>query len=444
MLIPGAFAVAGGMSSSDQSATDAAAQQARDSKARCAAFARTVVTQIQQYVDGFDAAEDKSKASPSLPSIAKFRQQAGDVVAQVGQAGCDPADFRVTFGRRLGQVEARGTLGTSVRDLLVANARDVLGPSMPRRVVVAAGADLSATLAKLPTGSTVVLPAGRFRLDHTLLVAQDLTVVGVGRGQTRILSSAGVAAVMLVAPVRLRLQDLTITHRSRRPASVLAMRAGRTEVDHVGLNGARAAQPTAPGSSPSALDLVHGGHGIIVVSAESLVVRDSAVTDNDAGGVVVSGRSAPRLVDVDVARNGVCGLCFLGRSAGTVRAGHVSGNGIGVVLGGHAAPSLHGTVISGNTKAGVITQQRSHPLLVGNTIENNGQLGVAAYGRSAPVLRGNTFGDNSQAAMVFLGTSRGQTSGNHCSGGGYGVVLDGSASPDLGDPDCTVQDQRMR
>ena len=119
-------------------------------------------------------------------------------------------------------MRASTDLGSAVAATLVANVRDVLDPGAPRRVEVAPGDDLGARFDSVPSGSTLVLAAGTYRIDRPLVVIQDVTIRGAGPGRTHIVSTAADAAFLQPASVRLGLRDLEVRHTGTSAASVLA------------------------------------------------------------------------------------------------------------------------------------------------------------------------------------------------------------------------------
>ena len=467
MLIPGAIALSGRSAPQTSSEDDLAKQQERAARVRCAGYAQVVADQIQAYVSRFDMENVKAgTAPPAVPSIPKLRQQVTQLTARVGGEGCDAAVFRTDLTRKLDAVRARGPLGEAVTNTLVANVRDVLEPGTPRHVDVDAGADLGAAVAAAPSGSTLTLAAGRFALEDPLVVLQDLTLRGAGLDETTIVSTAADAVLLQAAPVRLVAADIAFAHRGRKPASVLVLRAGTARLDAVSVSDAtaRVGRKKASASVP---DLAGGGNGIIALGNQALVLRDSVVHDNDASGVVASADARPRISETSVSGNGLCGVCFLGGSKGSVTTSTLRDNGIGVIVGNRARPTLHDNTVSGNQRAGMVTQERARPVVRANRFTDNGDIGIAVYGRSVPDLRGNTvtghsqvgivvntdpparpvvtgnsLSGNTQAGLVFLGRSLGRAVRNQCTGSSPGVVLGGTSRPDVTAESCPVRDER--
>jgi parallel beta-helix repeat protein len=192
----------------------------------------------------------------------------------------------------------------------------------------------------------------------------------------------------------------------------------------------------------------------------------SSSSDNAVGGLLVA-TGAPAVRASTFRDNDVCGLCYLGRSAGRVTRSEVSGNGAGLMLGERSAPVLEDNRVTRNEQAGLVIEGTTRPVVRRNVIRDNGGIGVAVYASGSPRLVANTVGghrqtgilvdvhpratprlqdnvlrDNGSAGVVFMGRSRGSALGNSCSGARFGLVLDGAAAPVLRGNDCVLQDQR--
>ena len=350
-----------------------------------------------------------------------------------------------------------------MRGALAANVLGVLDETaQPMRHRLEAGEDLATVVSQLPTGATLTLPAGRFRVGRTLALIQDVTIQGAGQGRTVVTTSADGAGLVLTSQVALRMRGLRMEHRGPGAASVLLLRAGTAELDDVAITGATRAAPVAPGSRA----VLTGGSGIVLAGADQLTMRDSASSGNAVAGLLVA-TGAARVRSSTFSGNDVCGVCYLGNATGRLSGSRVSGNGAGVMLGERSAPALTDNEIEQNQEAGVVVEGRTRARLRGNLMRDNGPLGVAVYGSASPLLGGNTLvahdqagilldvvasatprvlgnllRDNGSAGLVLTGRSTGTVADNICTGARFGLVLDGAADPDLDDNDCAIQDQR--
>jgi parallel beta-helix repeat protein len=468
MLIPTALALTNRQSSQGPTAEELARRDAEAQKQRCVGIATRVADQIESYVQRFDADPGGvGSSAPAVPSIPKLRSQVADLTARVGGDGCDVAVFRTALARRLESVRSSTELGAAVAGTLVANVRDVLEPGTPRRVAVPAGKDLWQAFVAVPSGSTLVLGPGTFRVDRPLVVLQDVTLTGAGPGRTRIVSTAKEAALLQPAPSHLSMSRLTLAHGGGAAASVLLLREGSARLDRVTVSGAvmRAGSDRATGAVP---DLASGGNGIIAATNGRVVVSRSRLLDNEAAGLVTSAASRPQVADTVIAGNGLCGACFLSRSAASIRGSTLRQNQIGILVGDRARPTVRDNVIATNARAGVVSQQRAVPRILDNRVRGNGDIGIAVYNRSSARVQGNTVSGhrqvgivvstdrsadprvvdntmlaNTRAGVAFLAEAGGTVAGNRCAGGSAGLVLGGSSRPSLSrSGSCPVRDER--
>ena len=462
MVIPGVVLVSSALSS--RQADDAQTEDARE--ADCSSFVVRLVTALGAFTEQFDGLTATGAAKiPPMPSMPQLRTEAVAFDEQLAQSDCGEAEARTAIEKWRQADGATGPLAEGVRAALAANVLDVVKGSDGRvRHELTSGEDLATVLSRMPSGATVVLPAGRFTLDSTTAFVQDTTIQGAGRGRTTIASRAQGAGLVLASQVALRMSGVRVEHRGGGTASVLLLRAGTAALQDVQVAGASRNGPVAPGA-PAVLS---GGSGIVLAGGQRLSMRASTSTRNAVGGLLVaSGR--PEVRGSSFRGNDVCGVCYVGKSSGRLRDSVLVGNGAGVILGDRSAPVVNDNRIEDNRQAGLVVQGASRPRLARNTVRGNGGIGVAVYGaaspqvtansvsgheqagilvkvaaRATPRIRGNSLRGNGSAGVVFMGRSSGTATDNTCSGAEFGLVLDGSAAPVLGRNDCALQDQRSR
>lgn len=465
LAVPGALLVASVLDRQDdqQRDTDAAREGV------CAGRVDRLVSALNAFADQFDGLSAlDAETIPPMPSMDQLREETSAFETELAQADCASAEARDAIEQWRDGADSRGPLSRAVRAALAANVlyelRDDEGGygGGPVRLRVAPEDDLRAAVEGLPAGATVVLPAGRFRLNRTLAVIQDLTIRGAGSGRTTVTTDAPTAGILLASQVRLRLEGLRVQHGGGGTASVLVLRAGAAELEGVEVAGATRQGPAARGPQAA----LAGGSGVLMAGAERLVMIDSASSNNAVAGLLVA-TGTPRVSASRFEGNGACGVCFIGTASGRVSGSRLLSNGAGMLLGERSAPVLQENTVAANRRAGLILEGATRPVVQGNTLRSNGSIGVAVYGKAAPRVAGNDvsghaqagvladvtarsvprvldneLGDNGSAGLVFMGRSGGVVSGNSCSGSRFGLVLDGEADPRLSDNDCAVQDQR--
>lgn len=460
MVVPGMVLMAG--ATGRQPGSDA--QDAATRERACVSLVDRLVAALGAITGQFDGLSVLgTERIPPMPSMERLRAEAVAFDERLAQTDCRRADARTAVEQWSRAGGASGPLAESVRAALAANVVDVVsGGAGPVRRDVRAGEDLADVLSRLPSGATVVLPEGRFALDRTVAFVQDVTIRGAGRGRTVITTRAQGAGMVLASQVGLRLSGVRIEHRGGGTASILLLRAGTAVLRDVHVTGAPRRAPVGRGSQ----GVLAGGSGIVVAGGEALSLRAFTSSRNAVAGLLVA-TGEPRVRASSFRGNGVCGVCYIGRSAGRVVDSVVVGNGAGVMFGERSAPVVEDNRIEQNKQAGLVLEGAAHPRVRRNTVRGNGGIGVAVYGTASPRLSGNAvtghrqagvlvdvgaratprlldnqLRDNGSAGLVFMGRSGGSASGNACSGSRFGLVLDGSAAPVLDTNDCAVQDQR--
>lgn len=458
IVIPGALLVSTAVGRTQDKQDDTAR------KTSCEALIDTMVKGLDTFTRQFDGlpvlGTDKI---PPMPSMPQLRDEAAGLERQLERTDCPTKDARDAVAKWRQDEGAQGPLAEGVRSALAANVIDVLdGNDSPERHVLGTGEDLETVLSGLPSGATLVLPAGEFELDRTVAFVQDITIEGAGADRTTISSRAQGVGLALASQVAMRVSGVRLTHAGGGTASVLLLRAGSAELENVQVSGAtRDASAAKAGGG-----VLSGGSGIVLAGGLKLRMLGSQASHNAVGGLLVA-TGTPQVRQSTFRGNKVCGVCYVGNAKGRLLASVVVGNGAGVMLGDRSGPVIEGNRIERNKQAGLVIEAGSRPMVRDNRIRANGGIGAAIYAKASPRLVGNrisghrqagilvdvqkgatprleknTLRDNGSAGLVLTGRSGGLVAGNVCVGGRFGLVLDASAAPVLRGNNCMVQDQR--
>jgi nitrous oxidase accessory protein NosD len=421
--------------STDEPTPEEAAQERRSRG--CGALAADIAEAVQAWVDDFapaaaatDEGGDPGIVEPGtdLPVVARNYQERRD------QLGCRPREFQHQLTREMARVEGEGPVGQAVAAAVRAQALATAGP--PRNVEVGPDDDLQAAILRADPGAVVRLAAGEHVVDEPLMLLQPVTIVGAGRDETAVVSSAEGAAIAFIGEGGIRLEDLEVRHTGEAPASVLVFTTGSVELARV-----RAAGGVADESGTSGFGVVLGGAAATDAGAPQ-ELDDVEVVDNAAGGIAVVDEAAPTIVASTVRDNAGCGVCYLGVAGGQLRGGTAIGNEVGVALGNTADPIIERLEAHDNTTAGVVVEAQASGTFEDGEVLANGPIGVLVRDEAAPTLVGLTVEDHGDAAIVFGGTAGGTVRDVVCGGGGLAIVLIESAEPDVADAGCPVQDER--
>jgi hypothetical protein len=382
---------------------------------RCRQVAPQVLAAIQDYVDAYGTAvSGRSETKPVSPAAGDRRLRAAITNArkEIGNFGCDTADYQSALTDGLGDISVRGPLANAVLLRLKASMSGSSATGAePVTRDVAPGDDLPTVLSQVAPRSTLRLAAGTYRLPQALVLLQGVTLVGRGSGRTVLRSTARDTSVLVLTDGRVDLRRLTLRHGGRKPASVLVGGPSSSiALTDVVVAGGRSAASRA------------GGNGVLMSArsdarasrATTLEVTRSTVTGNDNAGILLTGGHRASVVRARLLANGQCGICFADASSGAVHRSGFTGNAVGVAALG-----------------------RSRPAVLDSTF-TRGQIGVQAAGTAQVVVRRSVVDSASRAGLLFGGRSGGRVARATCRGVRFGVVVSADAAPYVTGGDCAV------
>jgi nitrous oxidase accessory protein NosD len=435
-LLSGGCSSAG---STDELTPEEAAQEQRFRG--CGALAAEIADATQAWVDAVAPAEGTAEegsaedgASPGTgepdtqPMVVRNYQERRD------QLGCRPREFQHQLGIELERVEGEGPGGRALAAAVRAQVLVPTGP--PRSVEVDPDDDLQTAILRAEPGAVVRLAAGEHAIDEPLILLQPVTLIGAGRDETAVVSSAAGAAIAFLGEGGIRLADLEVRHTGEAPASVLVFTAGSVELTRV-----RATGGVANESGTSGFGVVLGG-AAATGAGVTQELDEVEVADNAAGGVAVVDAAAPTIVASTASDNAGCGFCYLGSAGGRLGASTAVGNDVGVALGDTADPVVDQLRASGNRQAGIVVEAEATGSFQDAVVRDNGPIGVLVRDDAAPTLAGPTIEGHDEAAIVFGGRAGGTVRDAACTDGGLGIVLFEAADPDVTEPGCAVHDER--
>lgn len=351
-----------------------------------------------------------SRTVPADPAAAVTRAVEAARLAR-DRYSCDDDAFTRGLEVGLGAIVAEGPIADAV---LRRASASVLGTVRQGSGdwAVGASADLRDVLARAAEGTTVVLPAGVFEFDTTLVLLQGVTLRGAGADATVLRSSATDAGIIAITASPVRFEALALEGAAESPSTLLiAGPAASLALTGVRISGALAA----------AGSVGLGGAGVYLASTgeaastrgTTFEMTDSTISDNAWTGIAVGGGHRVSVVSSTFARNGEVGIMFLEGSGGSVADSVFTGNRVAIAAGGTSAPSLLRSTISG------------------------GNVGVQVDADAAPLVDGLSIDGTSSAAVAFGGSSSGSITGTTCVDVAYGIVIADGAAPVLGDNACS-------
>ena len=227
-------------------------------------------------------------------------------------------------------------------------------------------------------------------------------------------------------------QNLAIEHVGDSAASVVLAVGAAVHLDAVVLSGAVADEENGGGNG---LLLSAGRDDEIGPATVDSRIVNSRIVDNMVAGIAVTDDLAPLIENNLVARNALCGICFLERSAGTATANLVEGNEFGIQVGDQAAPMIMGNDISGNTLVGIVLLGTNTAVIADNTLAENGEVAIAVQEQGRSEIRSNTIGAH-LFGITLVNESAASVTGNLISDADVGIQVAEQANP-------TVVDNRL-
>jgi len=396
----------------------------------CEVSADEIVERFDAFVEPYrDLSPEEFLGRPELDGLDDFQadvaQIVGRVTTDVGD-DCSDADLEAQVEDAL-QSYGRDDV---LNQFLVGSILQGLEVE-PRDVVVTPADDLLTILPLLGPGSSITFSEGTFTLDASLLVQSELTMIGAGRNETILRSSAEAAAIAVLAEGDLVMNDMSVQHVGDLPGSVIIAFDAPVELVRVGISGAVADEDGAGGSGLVVTGITEPEDGAPAPSiAVVTTIDDSRFFDNDSAGIAVTAASTPTILNSEVAANGQCGICYFDSAGGQLQGTTVSANGVGVQASGASSPEVAMNEFVDNLVAGMLIEASSAAVLANNSFVGEEAIGVDIQGEASPSLQQNRFGPHA-VAISIRGQSAATVSQNVLTGGEVGLLVGGAANPSV-------------
>ena len=332
-----------------------------DSVSSCEASAQQIVGRLDIFLEPYTDLAPDVFLTTELEGLVDFQNDVAETVVNVAgnpNDNCTERDLEGQLELALEQYAGEGTLN----QYLVSLVRQ--GVQVERRdVIVGPDDDLIAVLGTLGPGSSITFTKGVFTLDTSILVQGDLVLVGAGRDETILESTADTAAIAVLAGGSMVMNDFTVRHIGDLPASVVvAVDSSLELVNMVILGGV----VNGEGGGGSGIVLTQTDQ---VTSVPVVAIDKSVISNNGAAGIAITGTYEPRILNSVIELNVQCGICFFGTAAGQVQSTTLQGNGVGVQASSQSAPELSLNMFVDNEVVGLLIEDESAATVVANSFE---------------------------------------------------------------------------
>jgi parallel beta-helix repeat protein len=328
---------------------------------------------------------------------------------------------------------------------------------------------LEAAVDAVPTGTTITLEPGIYRLAEPLDIHQPLRLVGAGMNQTKIVSEAEGYVILFSGDGPFIVENITFRHEGEAMADVVVVEGGEVAFTRCLFTGAvvmgeeeadRAGLRLAESTSGLVQDCVAERNervGILVEEEAQVTLEANACSDNGIGigyggdtsgvarqnrctsneiGIKVAGQAQPTL-EGNVCSDNEAGILYRDNTDGVARQNQCAGNTMGILITDQARPTLESNVCSDNEGVGIEHGGTAGGVARQNQCAGNGIAGILVFEQAQPTLEENVCMDNEVAGIGYIDSAAGVARQNQCMGNDNGILIRQEAHPTLEQNVCT-------
>ncbi len=286
---------------------------------------------------------------------------------------------------------------------------------------------LEEAVKQAPSGATINLGAGSYRLKSNLKIYKSLKLVGEGMDRTEIVSRAEEYVVYFTGEGPFRAEKITFRHEGDQPADVVNVLGGKVSFIDCRFIGA-----TGDDNDYS------WGMGLRLEKDTTGIIRGCEAVDNAYNGIYLTDRSRPLLEGNIASGNGWSGITYYDNATGVASQNQSVGNkNSGIYVGADAHPTLEGNVCVYNDGSGINYYDQSFGTARGNQSAWNGYHGISIADSAKPTLEDNLLANNADSGIAYFDSSSGVSRLNTCSNNAwYGIYAGEKALPHLEKNTC--------
>ncbi len=283
-------------------------------------------------------------------------------------------------------------------------------------------------------GGRVEIAAGRYVLDESLKLSNDIELIGAGRDRTFIVSTAENFSIGFEGNGNFKAQGITFEHQGELGAHVVWVHDGVIAIDNCAFVGGVLVwrEVEVQLIKTIAKSEAWGGSGLLLTGNATGTVSNSIFENNAVDGISVRGKAQPRL-EQNTLRNNEDGIFYSGNARGTAVGNTIEENSSsGISVADEAQPRLEQNTIRNNSKQGIVYTSNAGGVAVRNTIEENSLFGIAVSNEAQPRLEQNIIRSNGEQGIVYTNNAGGIAISNISEGNGEdGIATINEAQPRL-------------
>lgn len=234
-------------------------------------------------------------------------------------------------------------------------------------------------------GAVLRLAAGDYLLSKSLDIRKSITLIGAGKTNTRVLSSASGYALFFEG-IQLHLQGIDFEHIGQENSDVLLIQNSTFSIEDCRFTGS--AKPT----------LAEAGVGLYLYGYSDGVISKSLFDHNSTYGMYVANNSSVKLEQNKFNHNGAVGVAFWDTSQGDVSQNSMQSNELaGIAFTGFSKGRIYKNIIS-KSQYGIRLRFDSQTSVIENTFQENSNAIYLAE-KTQPTFSGNVFQNNDQEIL---------------------------------------------
>ncbi len=288
-------------------------------------------------------------------------------------------------------------------------------------------ATLEEAFLQVTSGAMIMLSKGTYYLESSLEVNKSISLIGAGVGKTIITSDVGGDSIIVFSGTGKFLADsISFKYEGEENSDVLEITSGAAFINRCSFSGGNDAYPE---------DDENWGIGIYIHEKAECTVTDSICENNDFSGIDVDDYAKATLVN-NIIKNNLLGINYYCEQGGGAAINNECTSNIhdGIQIQYGSNPVIEGNYVHDNLRTGIAYYDDSGGFAMNNKVENNGEDGIVIADSSNPSIMYNTIkGHKGYTGLGFWTNSSGYAIGNTCTGNGWGIYVEGTAKPFIGD-----------
>ena len=283
-------------------------------------------------------------------------------------------------------------------------------------------------LVQAEPGQSILIRRGTYFLVNPLLIENQITLVGEGQGETRLIGRYQSYLARISTSKHVEVKGISFIHEGKNPGDCIIVEEGEVFFTKCSFQGA--VYDKVADTHGAGLRLTANSHGRI---------SNCNFYKNECNGIWLGGNSNFRLIENICKENRWSGIAYFGNSGGTASNNLCENNGKrGIYIAENAQPNLEANTCRRNKWSGISYYEATVGTAKENLCENNELYGIAVGANAQPILVANTCFENKNSGIYFFGNSEGTAKQNVCNENGeYGIVVGQQSKPELNVNTCS-------